>query len=162
MNTKIVFPTLVLIFIAIQLSGQSQDPSLIGSGGGMQKQGSFYLSYSLGEPFVEYRFNSDRWITEGYQQPEKINLSTGIKNILPPSTATIYPNPTTGFLHVEWPETFVCNQLTIENSLGQTLLHRDIPSNEYLNLSLDELCAGIYFIRLQFGVSSSLTSFIKI
>jgi len=163
MHNKILLTLLMMTSIIIRLSSQSQDLSLIGPGGGMEKTGALYISYSIGEPFVQYENNTDRWITEGFQQPEKIDLTTSTKNILPANLVNIYPNPTSGSLHVGWSGTIACDRVTIENSFGQTVFQKDIRSKDMETLSLDHLQPGIYFLRMHGGTSStSMISFIKI
>ncbi|HZV71098.1 MAG TPA: T9SS type A sorting domain-containing protein [Saprospiraceae bacterium] len=163
MRNKILLTLLVMASVIIHLSSQSQDLSLIGTGGGMQKTGDYYISYSIGEPFIQYENNSGHWITEGFQQPEKIDLTTSAKDILPSSLVTIYPNPTSGSLHVDWSGTIAYDRITIENNLGQTVLQKNIRSKDIETLSLDHLQSGIYFLRLHSGTSStSMISFIKL
>ena len=163
MHNKILLTILVMTSIIIHGFAQSQDLSLIGTGGGMQKTGDYYISYSIGEPFIQYENNSDRWITEGFQQPEKIDLTTSAKDIIPASLVNIYPNPTSGSLYVGLSASLACDRISIENSLGQTVLQKNVSSKDIETLALDHLQSGIYFLRVHCGTSStSMISFIKI
>ncbi|MEP6793811.1 MAG: T9SS type A sorting domain-containing protein [Saprospiraceae bacterium] len=163
MPRKIILMIMITVSYLIHLFAQSQDLSLLSTGGGMQHTGSFYISYSIGEPFIEYKNNAERWISEGYQQPEKINLSTGTKDILPSPVLNIYPNPSAGLLYVELKNEFKGGRISIENTLGQIVMEKDITANNLQSLYIDQLDYGIYFLRVQQGISSSIkTSFIKI
>ncbi len=162
MLTKLIL-LLMFVYSCDSVSAQSQDLSLITTGGGMQQTGTYYISYSIGEPFVEYKNNSGRWITEGFQQPEKINLSTGTKDILPSPVLTIYPNPSVDLLYVELKNGFNGGRMSIANTLGQIVMEKDITATNIQSLHIDHLDYGIYFLRVQQGTSSSImTSFIKI
>lgn len=153
----------MFVYSCVSVSAQSQDLSLISTSGGMQNTGSFYISYSIGEPFIEYKNNAGRWISEGYQQPEKINLSTGTKDIIPSPVVHIYPNPAVGVLYVELKNSLNGGRISIENILGVIVMEKEITVTNLQSLYIDQLDYGIYFLRVLQGTSSSImTSFIKI
>lgn len=67
----------------------------------------------------------------------------------------VYPNPTTGPLHVAVPAKFGLREVRISNALGQVVLHREV-TGQSLELSLSGLPSGLYTLRAQ-GTDGSLT-----
>jgi hypothetical protein len=58
----------------------------------------------------------------------------------------IYPNPTTGILHIDGDYGF---EITIYNTLGQEVFHTSNINNNLTQLDLSDLLKGIYFIIIK-------------
>lgn len=64
------------------------------------------------------------------------------------SNLSLFPNPTTGNIIIDFGEIKQSLKATLLNSLGQVLLTKNYTSTNYINLDLD--CPkGIYFLRLE-------------
>ena len=153
-----------LLFLIAMPCLHAQSPlNLMGTGGGMVKNNEVFLSYSFGEPVTNYSIHTAAILTEGFQQPERINLTTGINDYSSPITFQYYPNPANDFIHLKWSDEWNCQQIRIENYLGQTLYqvnHQDSHEHE-INISLYQ--PGLYFLRLINTDQQEFTkSFIKI
>jgi len=69
-----------------------------------------------------------------------IKIITGVK---------VYPNPTTKEVSIELVNGHTFNLLTIYNSTGQLVKILPVASQQYIQLNLDKLLSGVYFIHLQ-------------
>jgi hypothetical protein len=62
---------------------------------------------------------------------------------------SIYPNPATGSVNIEWANAgFQPESLTVFDLNGKELLHQKLWTGQKLTLSTDGLPAGIYLMRL--------------
>jgi hypothetical protein len=71
----------------------------------------------------------------------------------------LFPNPTSGRLTIKsqsLPDSYI-----IYNALGQVLKQSQMTSDIELNINVQNLNNGIYFIKLNKGNSSQVLSFIK-
>jgi hypothetical protein len=84
-----------------------------------------------------------------------ITNAVGIEQVNAGISADIYPNPTTGMLHVhlKLPATQAKLSLEVKDLLGQTLILQqlDASKDQDTNISLDSFASGIYFIEIHFG-----------
>jgi lipopolysaccharide assembly outer membrane protein LptD (OstA) len=60
---------------------------------------------------------------------------------------TVYPNPTSGQLTIEFENEFSNVQLTVRNVLGQTVFTKNYTTGNQINFTLED-AAGIYFIEV--------------
>jgi hypothetical protein len=59
---------------------------------------------------------------------------------------SIYPNPTTGLVSLDWGGKRVTMQVDIISTVGQKLMHADVVHQSHTSLDLGKLANGIYFI----------------
>lgn len=162
MTQKII--ALVLVTLTCQLSqAQSDDPVLISTGGGIAQTGSLFLTYSLGEPCISYTPSDGHWLTEGFQQPGKINLTSVEISSLSKYTFRIYPNPVASTLLIESTDPSPWQVVQIINVLGQPILAEPIVAEDKIRIDLTHLIPGIYRLNILDHTSTSVTkSFVKI
>ena len=156
--------TVLLVAMSCHLAqAQSDDPFLIGSGGGLSQNGSLFLSYSMGEPCISYTSSDGYWITEGFQQPGKINLTAVEIPSTSKYTFSIYPNPVASTIHIESTDPAPWQLVQIVNVLGQPLLAAPIVAEGNMRLDLTHLIPGLYRLSILDHTSTSVTqSFIKL
>lgn len=61
----------------------------------------------------------------------------------------VYPNPTTGLLHIDLPSDFSIDNLVILDILGQTVFENKTVLSKTIDLDLNQLKSGIYFIDFE-------------
>lgn len=145
------------------IKAQSDDPLLIGSGGGLSQNGSLFLTYSMGEPCISYTLSDGYWITEGFQQPGKINLTAVEIASTSKYTFQIYPNPVASTLHIESTDPAPWQLIQITNVLGQPQLKTPIVTEVNMNLDVSHLIPGLYRLSILDHTSTPVThSFIKL
>lgn len=89
------------------------------------------------------------------------NFYSGILNVDSFSTEPIalYPNPSSSFITVKaqsLPDSYI-----IYNTLGQVLKQSEVDTENDLNVNIESLNDGLYFIKLTRATSSQVLSFVK-
>lgn len=74
-----------------------------------------------------------------------------------------FPNPTTGFLALEFTDPALAPDaiITVYNIMGEQLLFTRSPGEKRINIDLDKMPAGIYLIRVIGGERSGFEKIIK-
>lgn len=73
---------------------------------------------------------------------------TSISTIDEQTNFAIYPNPTTGFLTVDLGKVYAHTNIELINTTGQVLLQKQYRQKEQLNLNVESILSGIYFIKI--------------
>jgi len=163
MNYKPLAILPLMILTSLLIKAQSADVSLLSTGGGLSTTGSFTLSYSIGEPCISYVYNDMLWLTEGFQQPGKINLTAIDGTQASVYTFRIFPNPVTSQLHIESTDQGPWQVIQITNILGSSYPYTAGMNGRNMILNLDQLSAGLYFLVIRDHSSNLIThTFIKI
>lgn len=145
------------------IQAQSDDPVLVGSGGGLSQNGSLWLSYSIGEPCIAYTLSDGFWATEGFQQPGKINLTAVEFTSTSKYEFRIFPNPVATTLHIESTDPAPWQLVQIVNGLGQPLLAAPLLAEGSMRIDLTHLIPGLYQLSILDHTSTPVKqSFIKI
>jgi PKD repeat protein len=71
----------------------------------------------------------------------------------------LYPNPSSSIIHIKSPS--LPDSYVLYNSLGQVIKEYDITSDSDLNINVESLYNGLYFIKLIKGNLSQVLSFVK-
>jgi hypothetical protein len=73
---------------------------------------------------------------------------------------TVFPNPASGSIHINWQAAMANSQVKIYDMLGE-LVHQQIISSANEQIDISSLAAGIYILRLQNGESPGVVRFVK-
>lgn len=73
----------------------------------------------------------------------------------------VYPNPTTQKLTINLGEHKDDIALEVVNAMGQTVLEKYIVGNQRLELNLDNIVSGVYYLKLTIKTSATTIKFIK-
>lgn len=154
----------ILLFAICHLTqAQSDDPFLIGSAGGLSQNGSLFLSYSMGEPCITYTLSDGHWVTEGFQQPDKINLTSIGLNSPSEYAYRIFPNPALDELNIESKDIAPFHLVQITNVLGQPMIAEPILAEQKMIIQLNHFRPGLYFLNILDHTSNALIHpFIKL
>jgi hypothetical protein len=135
-------------------------PQVIGVQGGDFANNDFEISYTVGElAAVATLVNvSDNFgLTQGFHQPDKYTVVTGIEGPLEFSSASLFPNPASNLIHFSigsiHPEK--CNVEIIDVSGRKVFSHANLmvlPGFQTIDFPLSEIAAGSYQLRV---ISSS-------
>ena len=94
MRRKIHTLTSILLTWTSLALCQSNEVSLIGTGGNTITSGNIILSYSFGEVINTFQNNDNHWLTQGFQQPGKIFI-TSTSDVYEKIEILMTPNPAT-------------------------------------------------------------------
>jgi hypothetical protein len=75
---------------------------------------------------------------------------SGIKNIIQNNDFIIYPNPAKDYITIESSRTI--DEIKVTSALGETIYLCNSPSS--LNINIDNIAGGVYFITLISGAES--------
>jgi hypothetical protein len=149
MKTKVHFAFLLSLFPLFTSLLYGQGQSLLTTGGGMALSNDRYLSYSIGEPLIQYVQINEHWLTEGYQQPEKIALMVSTDQHDTRREISVFPNPATTAITIAGNDLRGCTSITLHDLLGQPILTTKLAGKDSHTVTLDNLPPGLFIITVQ-------------
>lgn len=87
-------------------------------------------------------------------------ITTGIQNIDLENGISVYPNPSSDFVSIKNNSKLAIKSIQIMNTMGQVVKTVDADNN-MISISLQELAAGNYFIKINSADSYCIKSIIK-
>jgi hypothetical protein len=151
---KKLLSVFVFILPAILSQAQSLERYVISSAGGSYYNGTnLEMDYTAGEVAVTTLSNANNTLTQGFQQPFKLEWVAVEENTVNPSQVFYFPNPVADELTVNIQNAQTGNyQVTLFNILGQLVFNEIISAgfngNAKLNISCINLSTGNYYIRI--------------
>ncbi|HXC03969.1 MAG TPA: T9SS type A sorting domain-containing protein [Bacteroidia bacterium] len=137
---------------------QTLVPNLVTSSGDYFATPAFSLSWSSGELSTETTFCAGNPLTQGFQQPILLALST--KTLPPPPLMSVYPNPCIGLVHLQTDSpTPVLAELC---DLSGKLLSRTYLSGTDKTIDVSGLSNALYILTIRSSVDQSLIHIFKI
>lgn len=141
-------------FLASNLLGQHNTTS---AGGSEIVTNSYHHSFTLGEVLNVHSVTTEKSNKSGILQPITL-ISTNVEELTDP-IVTIYPNPTTDYLHIA-----IENQnemfYKILNIHGEVIKSGKLDS--YYTIDVRNLVDGTYFLSLPYNGRRIFKKFIKI
>jgi len=159
-----------LIFITVSLilpvCAQTVEPTVIASAGGYDEATGVSISWTLGETIIP-TFQDDPEtptiiLTHGFQQ--QLIVTTVEENLKILVNVTIYPNPASEILNIRFEE-------PLDGEVDLVLLSQDgrLVKNDIIEattfekqISMQDLPAGIYFLRLIKGKLSNVYKVVRL
>lgn len=143
---------ILLSFISFQVAiCQSIAPDVISSAGNYHDNGTVSISWTLGEGVIETFSDGNNMLTQGFQQSnyDIVAIETLEDNL----NISLYPNPTSQFLNLEW-EITGNSEIIIElfDVQGKLLINKtfvETTSKKQINLSTFPSAA--YMLRVSKG-----------
>jgi PKD repeat protein len=89
----------------------------------------------------------------------------GVNEQLSDNEVVVYPNPANKLLFVTLPAGYERAEISVTNALGQVVM--EIPATfqtnekQIINLNVDELARGVYFLRVQSSNAQEIKRFVK-
>jgi len=147
---KKIFVISILIYFGMiktqaQESVNTSGANAIGSGGS--------VSYSVGQVAYSYENGLNGNSNQGVQQPYEI-YSVSIENTTSNISLTVFPNPTTDVLNLQFEDYIDFNPvLILINPNGKILINQEITSKT-TSVNLSEMAPAVYILNI---VSASKT-----
>lgn len=157
----------VLIFLAMlfTLSAESQyKQDVIASAGGYNTATGVSISWTLGETIIPTFTSSDNTLilTHGFQQ--QLIVTAVEENLEDLVEITVYPNPASDNVNIKFTEA-ITNELnlTIISSQGKPVKSMIIEATTLeKQINLQELPAGVYYLKLTKGKLSNVYKVVKL
>jgi hypothetical protein len=126
---------------------QSASPQVTAAAGDHFSGTNAQLSWTIGEPMIETYINDANQLTQGFHQTNL--MVTALVDLAGSIPVTVYPNPATDVLNIEWPEIPAPLTLTLYDGTGKQLLMQKILDQTMSEtLDLSTYPAGSYFLSL--------------
>lgn len=158
MIRKILFTSVFAFVIKLAVS-QSISPFVIANAGDYFSDGTYTLSWTLGEVAIETYTAGNNILTQGFQQPDYDYITIITEDETENLHVSLYPNPVNQNLFIEYStdnETDIIIELT--DLLGKSVLPPvQLCSSETKNryvLNLEGKKSNIYLLRI---ISKDLT-----
>jgi len=132
--------------LALTAHAQSISQDVVGTAGNEMLTPNITLSYTIGEPAVNYWPTGGVVLTEGFQQNEV--LITGISETPEAVNVNVYPNPFSTSFTVE------LNRdngyaFTITDALGRHVNANTVDvANDKTTVDMQNMASGIYFLSV--------------
>lgn len=137
-------PFFFLLFISLALSAKSQSSTLSSGGEGSGPAG--FVSFSIGQIVVETTEDSEGSISPGVQQAYESYIVLVEESIFL-NELSIFPNPTTDLLHLEFTQVFV-GAVRIYNSNSAVVDEFSCNTRSVLLNSMN-WSSGVYYLSLE-------------
>lgn len=124
---------------------QSVTPEVIATAGQQYQNGALQLEWTLGEVITESQSNGNETLTQGFHQPEM--KVTGLEDFHTGLELSVFPNPSTGILHVAFDAQPRALHFALNDATGQTLIRRQ--ATQGFELDLFSLAPGSYFLSVR-------------
>jgi hypothetical protein len=142
-----------MLFFALSVGAQQIKQEVIASAGGFNvaSGSSISISWTLGETVIPTFSAGGLIITHGFQQ--KILVTTIEENILNPVKVTVFPNPTSEGVTIEF-ETPTDGEISLYllDNQGKMIKTEQIEAaTTTKEIKMQDLPSGIYYLRLTKG-----------
>lgn len=166
MTMKRIIFILMSIAVIWPLGAQTIEPSVIASAGGYDEATGISISWTLGETiiptFQDDPVNPTIILTHGFQQ--QLIITTVEENLEILVNVTIYPNPSSDVLNIRFEEPLEGNVDLFLLTQDGKLVKRDIIETATFEkqLNMQDIPAGIYFLRLIKGKLSNVYKVVRL
>ncbi len=150
MKKNYIFAVAVVLFLAaFESNAQTLERQVIAAAGDYFVSPGLSLSWTLGEPVTETVSNYDVILTQGFQQADKITVTTVREPLSNLFDIKIFPNPTTDYLNIrinsERDEIIIAQLYSLQ---GQKVIERKMQDTQF-QLDLAALPAAGYLLSFR-------------
>jgi hypothetical protein len=156
---------LILTTLLLALSASSQyKQDVIASAGGYNTATGISISWTLGETIIPTFKSADNTLilTHGFQQ--QLIITTVEENLENLVTVTVYPNPASDNVNIRFEEAIDDEvNLMLINSQGKPVKSLIIEATTIeKQINLQDLAAGVYYLKLIKGKLSNVYRVVKL
>ena len=156
------FICLLLTMLFVISAGAQAKQEVIASAGGYNVGGGLSISWTLGETIIPTFKSGDLILTHGFQQ--QVIITTVEENIDVLVDIKVFPNPASDIITIQF-ESPVTGEiaLTILDSQGRLVKKDMIEINmSEKKINLQDIAAGIYYLRLTKGKLVNVYKVVKL
>jgi hypothetical protein len=150
----------LLAFAAQACMAQTATPDVLTSSGGYASNASASLSWTMGETLIETGSSANSFLTQGFQQPTNLVVTSLDNPQGQTGNISAYPNPVTSSVYI----TSSANQalrVDVMDLTGRKLFTKDLSGNDDNQVNLADYSAGIYLFRV-YSTEGQLLQTLKI
>lgn len=147
---KIYLPVLFILLYGVINAQNILTPTVISAAGGVGKYSAIQLEWTLGEAAIGTVSQTNRLYTVGFNQPVIVQQNLISKNTINSPIIKVFPNPVKDILTVQIQlVTLNTTKIILSDIFGQSMTERSVTAKiSTLNIPLQNLIAGIYFLRV--------------
>ena len=148
---KKVYPGVMFFLFFGSVKAQNLlTPTVISAAGGVSTNPNIQLEWTLGEAAIGSISATDRMYTVGFNQPLIVQRNLLSKNTFNSSRISVFPNPVKDILTVQIQLVdYNTAKIMLSDIFGQTMTEHTVSSPiSTINIPLQNLIAGIYFLRV--------------
>ena len=136
----------LLLLIPFFGIGQTQQSYVFSSGGQNLSSGNLSMVYSVGEPLISLNTSDVYKESQGFHQHELSGYNSIVE--VNNSSSLVYPNPASSYVLIKNDKDEIQN-VELFDSQGKLILSKKNIQNKNLNLSLEGLISGVYYVKIQ-------------
>ncbi len=151
------FQILLFIYLPFLATAQIQlERQVIASSGGYASDGGISVSWTLGESAIETleSTNADIYLTQGFQQPDSMDMVDAVRETVEELGLTIYPNPVGQTLKIRLdempPHSF---EVRLTDLSGRRVLQQKTMDTATLEIYMGDLPNALYLLTFSDGES---------
>lgn len=138
---------------------QAISPDVIASSGSCFVSPDVSLSWTLGEPISETDASSTNYLTQGFQQPTSV-IITSVNNINQQGNVSAYPNPFTSSFYVMNNDEGKSLEVELTDMDGKTIFKKSMTVQEQ-EFDLSPYANGIYLLKV-YNADNQLIQTLKV
>lgn len=142
---KKMYVTISMAAFSVVAHAQYISPEVIAASGQQFQNGQIQLEWTLGEVLTETESNGNNVLTQGFHQPE-LNI-TGIEDLSPGWELSVFPNPTSGDLNIQFASQDEMLHFNLNDLSGKQLYSS--RSAQSFRMELHNLAPGTYFLSVR-------------
>ena len=143
---KIVLSILIVLITITGFSQTTIDKSSIDSGGAIATNATVNVIYTIGEVAVQEATLGNIHISEGFISAKTMS-SLGIANYTQLIGVTLYPNPATDFINIQF-ATRANYEISIYDLVGKELGVYHLTNSDTQRITINQLASAIYVVVL--------------
>jgi len=138
----------LFLFTTLVAKAQSVSPDVVASAGDLYANSSGQLQWTLGEVMTETFQSTDNILTQGFHQP--FNLVSGIAELSTDNIASVYPNPATDKVSINFNTLKGTYHVSVIDVTGKVLQSEDVATGAFgtHDISVKGYSNGMYFIQI--------------
>jgi hypothetical protein len=146
MKVKRSFCAALFVYAAHSCMAQAATPEVITTAGGYSSCPTGSINWTMGEPLVETGITAESILSQGFQQPSKL-VVTSVENNNAQGGISAYPNPTVSTVSIT---SAIAQDLKVDvmDADGKKLLTKSFSANEDKVVNMSSYAFGIYFFRV--------------
>ena len=155
-----IFVFISLLFMLSSVAQVKQE--VVASAGGYNVNGGISISWTLGETIIPTFKNGDLILTHGFQQ--QVIITTVVEDIEQLVKITVYPNPASDVVNIQF-EAPVEGEMVLTMIDGNgRVVKADMVESAMVEkqINLQDLPAGIYYLRLTKGKHVNVYKVVKL
>ena len=145
---------LTILFICVMFFGYAQTEILkssISSGGAVTEVGNLKLIYSIGENAIQENETGTLQLSEGFISAIPVGVVLGTEDFLALTGISIYPNPTTDFVNLQF-KSVSDYEIILFDMVGKQLASYKSANIDF-KIDMTSFSNGAYFINIKDNVN---------